>query len=66
MEGVTGWAIGVDDGLVQDGVAPDEMEGGDEDATALYDKLDEVVAEGAGVQGQSLVMPTDVADPASI
>ena len=44
VEGVTGWAIGVDDGLVQDGVAPDEMEGGDEDATALYDKLDEVVA----------------------
>ena len=30
------------------------------------DKLDEVAAEGAGVQGQSLVVPTDVADPASI
>jgi NAD(P)-dependent dehydrogenase (short-subunit alcohol dehydrogenase family) len=30
------------------------------------DKLDEVAAEGAGSQGKSLVVPTDVADPASI
>ena len=30
------------------------------------DKLDEVAAEGAGAQGKSLVVPTDVADPASI
>jgi NAD(P)-dependent dehydrogenase (short-subunit alcohol dehydrogenase family) len=30
------------------------------------DKLDEVAAEGAAAQGKSLVVPTDVADPASI
>jgi len=30
------------------------------------DKLDEVAAEGAGAQGKSLVVPTDVADPGSI
>jgi NAD(P)-dependent dehydrogenase (short-subunit alcohol dehydrogenase family) len=30
------------------------------------DKLDEVAAEGAGAQGRSLAVPTDVADPASI
>jgi NAD(P)-dependent dehydrogenase (short-subunit alcohol dehydrogenase family) len=30
------------------------------------DKLDEVAAEGAGAQGKSLAVPTDVADPASI
>jgi len=30
------------------------------------DKLDEVAAEGAGANGKSLVVPTDVADPASI
>src|SRR5262249_20301787 len=30
------------------------------------DKLDEVAAEGAATQGRSMVVPTDVADPAAI
>src|SRR4029077_1721606 len=30
------------------------------------DKLDEVAAQGASTQGRSMVVPTDVADPAAI
>jgi starch phosphorylase len=44
VEGVTGWAIGVDDGVVEPGAVPEELAEADDDAVALYDKLDEVVA----------------------
>jgi starch phosphorylase len=44
VEGVTGWAIGVDDGVVEPGEVPDGPAEPGDDAVALYDKLDDVVA----------------------